>query len=403
MENNTEITDEMLERWEYLPDEMICEILNRITKVDDLFNYIKSSERIAKVVKNCVLELEETDSYGTYFVNASDLIHLKKIKHLGKNIIVLVDPNNYHVLRQLPDLLSVNILCVGDANANLDENNGGSLESLLIPILEALNVENKIPHLNLRIMEFSYYSVGFFLQGNQYAITPSFITDNKYSINRNIRIPLNKAMPFFSETLDKMRYFNIKISSANYNLGFVSEDFINFVSESDFGLLNPSTPSSDMNPPLLNLIRPVIEAGLIKHTSQYNLILIYAHYNGLIQQDGKILLDEALLKLFRTRIPIHADGQRYYVNIYSRDPKRLAKNPEGATNIYHTFDYINRINDISKFNIPKPARRRDKDAAWDYIKSALDVYSALEAKYGNAERTAPFYKSDDTFAQYARI
>lgn len=258
--------------WADLPVEIACEIISKIEDLRSLFNHMQASKTFYELAPHCIREL---NSKVRMEVPLSSLVKFHNLESLGDNIILTIGPNELELLSRIPRLRKANILLTNPAYGSYS-----ALSSIVINLLSGLNLKQKIPQVNFRIyLLLSTAPTTILIQGDRFG-TISFKDLN----------------PLFGEFYPELKHVILSESHSGSER-MVSKDFREFLKEEDFGLVDPSQPPSETNPPLQNLFRQLSDSTIMAEMVDA-IIRLYSEYHDLVE-DGSIIFDQTLKRLLQ--------------------------------------------------------------------------------------------------------
>ena len=160
-----------------------------------------------------------------------------------------------------------------------------------------------------------------------------------------------------------------------------SRNFRNFLREGDFGLVDPSQPPSETNPPLAyNLLR-LADSGIVLRGSPTWLVIIYAKYNRLIR-DRTLYLDGLMTRYIQPAI-IEENRQQEIMNRRRegiiRDPLPIDQLPSVLSMAHDILVHLTKpsLATFHQFDLPlSAAPLNDLDTIDRQVRNALRHYQS---------------------------
>lgn len=241
--------------WQFLPLEQACQAISYITDITDVSRILQTSVGFRQYV-HCIQNLTTnrlvtvTSSYLSAFTNLVSVDH---------KIVVNLD-----VLPSLPKLQQAHFL-IRDVN-------------LLAPLLQNLNRLDYPEH---------YFKISLVL--------PDIIMGILILNGRFVIIPPGKNYEqALTQIINQIRPSLVQLTIPNTGQRFnrfvlLRKPMRDFLKTADFGLVDPSNPPSDSNPPLSNYAKILADGaptGLL-----LKIFTIYVFYNRLYQIDNPIFIN----------------------------------------------------------------------------------------------------------------
>lgn len=248
-----ELTSEMADPWQDFPLEMACDIISNITDIHDISKLLRTSSSFLGYVY-CIQHLT---SDVIVSIPMSYFRMMNELKTIDHKIEIIVEDTDLNFLSRL-NLLREAHFVVQDLN----------LLANLLQVLDGLN--NTLYYFKISLV-LPTMTVGILIRDDRYLIIPlnNEYKDEIYQIISDIRPSLNEII---------VPKYNTGEGVNKYNL--FRNPMRDFLGSADFGLMNPTQPPSDNNPPLSNYVKLI--AGGTSRLTLIDLLFIYFHYHQLI-------------------------------------------------------------------------------------------------------------------------
>ena len=353
-ENPPEI--KMNDPWETLPDEIACEIITRLNNLQEISSYMQTSRHFNRLARRC---LQVIDSSTLVRVPLTYFTQFQNLRVIGDNIIVTMRQEEADLLLTLPQLGAVNLSI--DLPLEYQEDDylqfSDYLLSVMLAVLERLNLQRKFPHVNLRVELRGKWAdliqnTTLIFQGHRFGSLKGFFASRQWAGMISKRYP-------------QPQY--IQIPRMVDRILLIDRDLRNFLREGDFGLVDPLQPPSEANPPLSVYLRRLSDSGLIDAYVLHFLISIYAWSHGLFS-DATIYFDDLM--------------RRYFQPAIIRENERRALHGQGLlaldsveeTKSIDIAGLFTSRRDFTYYDIPTPLSPEERESIYSLIKSTHAAY-----------------------------
>ena len=363
---------ESYDHWADLPSEIACEIITRITDLRSLLNYMQISRTFYRLAHSCTRII---DSPVRIEVPLSYFAGFQNLQTIGDNISVTLNTEDLPLLSTLPLLTT--------ANLRYSHTSGISgyppLElGVILSFADGLKIAQKIHNLNLRLA-IDQQTVIFYLiiQGNRFTIEPDPLRVEEVRQLFHLSYPQFEFVPIPGM------------------MSLLSRGVRNFLSQQDFGLIDPSQPPSETNPPLVTLLREIAQSGLVHNLLITYAFLIYETYHQLGATG--IPFADILWPILEPGI-IHANDQLMWEYENERLGGREAELPDliplDNFDWRSLFRYMYRIlkparETFEQYDVPTPLPQERYDQIYQQVQAIYDLY--------NRPRPFRLYRTDGSF------
>jgi len=261
----------------YLPKDIVCEIMSHISDVRDILNYINISKIFQQYGSLCITQLHADQVQG---ISSNILRLLPKLEYIDHKIIVTIDNiNNIELVKNLENAYFL----IDDIN--------------LIPLL--LKSLHKLKHHN------HYFKIGL--------RTPEKLISILIQNSKSIIIPQD-GVNQIEEMIDE--FSSISQIQLDRRRTLYKMPLRQFVNRGDFGLETPTQLPSPYNRPLSEYI--VDKLDYCTRDVLIDLIYIYMIYNKLINSSFEFIFDDRLNFYFQKQIGeynLDEINKRTYTNL----------------------------------------------------------------------------------------
>jgi hypothetical protein len=275
----------MEDPFENLSLDISCEIISKITSLEDIITYRTTSKIFSEISKTC---LENVNANVPTYLPIVFFANHPSLKRLGDQIYLQVTPKSLEILTTIPSLRAANLYLGKLATENLQD--------VILLTLDLLNVERKIPKVNFRIAATTEKGENFFffLQGRRFMIHS--YSDDHSDLAAEIQSRYPELIHF---NLEEMYPTLLGFIDPNHPK-LLSDRLRRFLNEGNFGLIDPSQPPSSTNPPLSNCAKVLAEAGVADYSNLISLILRYIEINHLREPENRLYWkpDQLINELF---------------------------------------------------------------------------------------------------------
>jgi hypothetical protein len=258
-----------------LAPELNCMILSNITEVSHIIDYMKVSKEFLNAARYCIKTLTSDEIVEVPISNFFNFRILQKIDRY----ILLTAVNNFQILSTIPNLKSATFYL-------------GNIENLEVLKRDILNL---ILNINFNggndiriICNYNDSPIGFILQNDKFMIygpTEPFNFDNLFIQIQKIYRHLIFVPSTYVMTSDK-RINYIDTFKCFPEPLFMKKRLVEFLSNTDFGLLYPNQPPSPNNPAVSNYAKIIGNFGIDNYADDDNicriLLEVYLVYNQII-------------------------------------------------------------------------------------------------------------------------
>ena len=348
--------------WSDLPEEIACEIITRITDLRSLLNYMQSSQTFYRLARLCTRMI---DSPVKVEVPLSYFAGFQNLQLIGDKILVTITAEELSLLSTLPSLRAATLLYIDSPETRVVDSYA-SLRS----ILRALDLGRKIPQMNFHIiLHPGYSSLFLIIQGNRFGILGADRLEAARVIN---------------EIYPQLQY--LELPGLGSSLATYNRDFMNLLRDGDFGLVDPSQPPSEKNPPFSYDLHRLADSGALPRTLPFDLILLYAAHNGLVK-DGTIYLDDLMKRYIQPAIVEH--NRRFPVPL-PLDRIIFSTRPNVVTDP---------ISGLFKLLSPRTFSTFDLPSSSIPLGDLTTIDQQVRNAYRHYQSRLPFYRTDGTFVQ----
>ena len=340
-----------MDYWATLPQDAACEIIRRMTRVQEILNYMETSQAFRRYAQVCITYLDSS----TYLeIPVEWLANFQNLQITGDMIRVVIRPETIGYLQNLPLLRRANIILrsAGDLQPQTPDEASRNVELLrsagilqwgpIDPrqVIDGLNltINPLLTKVNFRIITENFYPTPnytllitdsrFVLVGEThnwilaeaspelarehpeladltYEEIKNTVSDHDFTRGLMLVFPpwahrVDPLIPYILRRFPHLQYVDLTEMRQPLSRPF-KELILNFIHEVDFGLIDPARPPSSENPPIKPLLEELVTTGAASRRDLFNIIALYASYNRLRRSRGqttKIIPDALLQRYF---------------------------------------------------------------------------------------------------------
>lgn len=237
---------------------------------------------------------------------------------------------------------------------------------LLAPLLQSLNGLNFPQHYFKVALVLPEITIGILIVNNKFLIIPS---DNNYNNYNNYKEQLTQIIINTNSNLSPVTLPNPGMYQNRFIL--LKKPMSDFLHNADFGLVNPTLPPSDTNPPLSNYIKLIADGS--PRDLVFSILQLYIIYNNLNipQNVGRINPDQMMKMYFEPQVEV----------IRRRFPKfDLNSMSIGEFTTLIEFNDMNNlmtVEEIAEYNFPHIPTINDINNVMSIINSTYGLYNGL--------------------------
>ena len=334
-----------MDPWDNIPIDAACEIISHLTNVADILNYMGTSTVFRELAGRCVVQLESSQYIE---IPVAWLNNFPNLRRTGDQIRIVVNLEDISMnMVSLPQLREGNFIFRGVSEISKAS---AQAEREFLELLNRLGLDGKLPNANYRIM--APGNIGIIVQGNQALV---------FGLYRQARIR------------ERFPQLNFVFPPEAIGQALMSSVLRSFLTEADFGLVDPTLPPSEFNPQLS--FDEIARTGVIDYRLLSLILTIYCRYHRLWIDNYMIVPDELLNRYFQ---------QSYIRHIRSRGAH--LETPDGWSFIglrgTLSTHYMNpKIETLDQYDVPGEITLERYQEIADQAQRIDDLYSLLATFY----------------------
>lgn len=365
--------------WQELPLEMACHIISNITDVHDISKLIQTSSGFRRYAY-CIQHLTSNTNIRIPVSYFEIMPGLQTIDH---KIEIPVQYYDLDLLSKL-DILSEAYFVLQDIN-------------LLSPLLQVLNGLNLVQHYFKISLVLPATTMGILIQNGRYIIIPA----KNSSAQRLVELldelkPLSKFInnihPSLVELISQGYPSLVQIippesflqTNLLYTYTLLKKPMRDFLKTADFGLVDPTQPPSDNNPPLSNYIQIISDGTGEKVLME--LLNIYIYYHQLTQGYW-INADQVMRKHFQSQLDTVTDPNGREINMSVMSFPNLLK-----IIISNRLESIT-VDEISKYEFPVIISTQVQNNISDIVTNTFQTFRQLRQQ-SRVQPNVAYYATD---------